>query len=110
MGKRFSTIHALACTGLIFQPELQVETTSMKDVPFFARVFSNPWWSALRNFAIAAGVCAEWRATKQVPGSCAMSSVITSGEPTIDTSRPKGEVAVFMLGSVVGAICPPVIP
>ena len=36
MGNMFSTIHVFASTGVIFHPEGQFETTSMKQVPFFS--------------------------------------------------------------------------
>ena len=52
----FSTIHSLAFSGLIFHPELQVETTSTTDVPFLASEFSNAFLSAALVLRTAAGV------------------------------------------------------
>ena len=37
-------------------------------------------------------------------------SAIFNGNPAVSCVRPAGDVEVFMPISVVGAICPPVIP
>ena len=42
--------------------------------------------------------------------SASSTSAITMGTPSLARERPLGVVVVFCLSSVVGAICPPVIP
>ena len=54
----FSRIQLLASTGVTFQPELQVLTTSTKEVPFCKRVFWNAFLRAFLVFLTAPGVSA----------------------------------------------------
>ena len=52
-----STIQRLDCEGVIFQPDEQVDTNSMMEVPFPDMEFSNPLHKALPAFLTAAAVC-----------------------------------------------------
>ena len=53
-----SRIQLLASTGLTFQPELQVATTSTKEVPLPRRVFWNAFLIAFLALRTAPGVSA----------------------------------------------------
>jgi hypothetical protein len=55
----FSSIHLLDCTGVIFQPELHVETTSTKEVPFLSSTFLIHFFNARLHFRTAPADCAD---------------------------------------------------
>ena len=75
----FASIHLLAFSGVIFQPDEQVETNSTTEVPLPAIAFSKALRSIFFAFRTAAAVCTLWRVTKQVPSNWANKSPIFSG-------------------------------
>ena len=53
----FSSIHLLAFSGVIFQPEEQVETNYTTEVPLPAMAFWNAFVNVRLALRTAAGVC-----------------------------------------------------
>ena len=74
-----SSIHLLAFSGVIFQPELQVDTISTRLEPLPFIEFSNALRMAFLALRIAGTDCTDWRVTYAVPSSWAAISVIFSG-------------------------------
>ena len=74
-----SSIHLLAFSGVIFHPELQVDTISTRLEPLPFIEFSNALRMAFLALRIAGTDCTDWRVTYAVPSSWAAISVIFSG-------------------------------
>ena len=100
----FSSIHLFACIGFIFHPELQLDTTSMNEVPFLSFWFSKAVRIARLVLRTAAAVCTACLVAKKAPSSQETISVIFKWCPIVSVFRPFGEVEVFISGMVVGAI------
>ena len=99
-----------AAIGVIPQPVGQADSTSTIENP------SPRSWQEkavlINCFAclILAGVFTAARAAYLAPSKVASNSGMRIGAPTSATWRPSGEVVVTCPSSVVGAICPPVMP
>ena len=65
----FSAIQLFEATGLIFQPELHVETTSTNEVPFLSNTFYTAFFNERLHLRAAPAVCTACRVTYDVPGS-----------------------------------------
>src|SRR5690554_1782946 len=98
----FSTIQSLDSAGVIFQPELQVETTSTIEVPLHAIEFSNASFMSRFVFFTAAALCTLVLEARHTPSSCASMSRIFNGRPIVFMSLPKGLVDVGIFSKVVG--------
>ena len=59
----FSSIHLLAAAGVIFHPELQVDTISTKFEPLPFIEFSNALRIAFFALRMAGTLCTDWRVT-----------------------------------------------
>ena len=105
-----SESHSQASTGRSPQFVGQVESTSTNENPRPSTWF----WNAYLIAFFAAGIfLGEWTDTRSMYMSVARVDSISDtliGMPVFAVSRPNGLVVVFCPGSVVGAICPPVIP
>jgi hypothetical protein len=55
-----SSIHLLAASGVIFHPELQVDTISTRLEPFFCMEHSNALRMAFLALRMAATDCTDW--------------------------------------------------
>ena len=66
MGTMFSTIQRLDCSGVIFQPDAQVDTNSTTEVPLPAIAFSKALRRVFFALLVAAAVWTVSRVIKQV--------------------------------------------
>ena len=116
----FSTIQSLAAAGVIFQPALQVDTTSTMEVPLPAMAFSNASLIIRLVFLAAAAilVCGDLdRAFPLVPDFWVIDAAIAAQNMTLaandlgigsvwlgtwpDEKRVKRQAAIFQLPETI---------
>src|SRR5690554_5736948 len=100
-GNMFSTIQSLDAAGVIFQPELQVDTTSTIEVPLPANEFSNAFLIIRLVFLTAAAVCTLVRVARHTSSRSASIFSIFNGLPIMFLFLPSGLVEVGIPSNVV---------
>ena len=105
-----SSMNFVIPAASFFRPIGQGESTSTNESPLHSIVFFIALRIAARAFMISFGAPSETRSTYTGLGCEATISAMRNGMPSSTASRPFGVVEVRWPTSVVGAICPPVMP